>query len=231
MIHIIIPSGGKGLRFGGDIPKQYLPIDSIPIVVKTILQFEQIPIVSKIHIAAEESFIPQFEQWKKDYSLTKLTTIIKGGTERQLSIFEVLNHIEFVPDDIILVHDAVRPFVSRKLIENIIASTIENGATIPTLALTDTIKRKNSSNIVEETVDRSNLVSVQTPQGFTASILLKAYEESMKASYIGTDDSSLVERIGKKVLCIQGEATNIKITTIEDIAKAEYILANSTNKF
>jgi len=224
MVHIIIPSGGKGLRFGTTIPKQYLELNCIPILVRTLLRFENEPLVSKIHIAAESSFIDQILLWKKEYSIYKLETVVEGASERQFSIYEVLKSITFTTEDIILVHDAVRPFPSNSLIQRIIEKTLLYGACIPTLPITDTIKRKNNNNSVVETLDRSELVSVQTPQGFRASVLINAYEFAVKNSILGTDDSSLVERIGVNVYCEEGEITNIKITNKEDIVKAEQIL-------
>lgn len=226
MVHIIIPSGGKGLRLGSDTPKQYLPLTSIPIVVHTMLKFQNVPEVSHIHIAAEEQYHSMFWEWKERYGITKLTSVIKGGAERQLSIYEVLQHLRFDSKDIILVHDAVRPFVSSSLIQRVISATSEHTAVIPAVSISDTIKRKDIHNIIVETVDRSQLVSVQTPQGFTANVLLKAYKEAIETSYVGTDDSSLVEKISIAVTCIEGEHSNIKITTKEDIRKAEFILSS-----
>lgn len=226
MVHIIIPSGGKGLRLGSDTPKQYLPLSSIPIVVHSMLQFQNVPEVSHIHIAAEEQYHSLFWEWKEQYGISKLTTVIKGGAERQLSINEVLQHFKFDSEDIILVHDAVRPLVSSSLIQKVINATNEHSAVIPAVSISDTIKRKDIQNIIVETVDRSQLVSVQTPQGFKADVLLKAYKEAIETSYVGTDDSSLVEKISIPVHCVEGEHSNIKITTKEDIRKAEFILSS-----
>lgn len=226
MVHCIIPSGGKGLRLGSDTPKQYLPLLSIPIVVHTMLKFQNEPEVSHIHIAAEEQYHSKFWQWKEQYGISKLTTVIKGGSERQLSIYEVLKNIKTQVDDIILVHDAVRPFVSSSLIQRVILETKNHSAVIPTIPISDTIKRKNSQNFITETVDRASLVSVQTPQGFTASVIQKAYDYAVATSYLGTDDSSLVENINVPVFCTEGEQSNLKITTKEDIVKAEFILSS-----
>jgi len=225
MVHCIIPSGGKGLRLGSDTPKQYLPLLSIPIVVRTMLKFQNELEISHIHIAAEEQYHSLFWQWKEQYGISKLSTVIKGGSERQLSIYEVLQHIKTDADDIILVHDAVRPFVSSSMILRVISDTKKHSAVIPAIPISDTIKRKDSQNFIIETVDRSSLVSVQTPQGFTASVIQKAYEHAITTSFLGTDDSSLVENINVPVFCTEGEQSNMKITTKEDIVKAEFILS------
>jgi 2-C-methyl-D-erythritol 4-phosphate cytidylyltransferase len=228
MVHSIIPCGGKGLRLGNNTPKQYLPLLSIPIVVHTMLKFQNVLEVSQIHIAAEEQYHEHFWEWKEQYGISKLTTVINGGSERQLSIYELLQHLSFAENDIILVHDAVRPFVSTTLIQRVISDTYAHHAVIPTIPISDTIKRKDPENLVVETIDRTQLVSVQTPQGFTASILLEAYRNAVVTNFLGTDDSSLVEKIAIPVYCTEGEQTNMKITTKEDIQKAEFILSSTT---
>ena len=226
-VGVIIAAGGVGKRFGSKIPKQYLELDNIPIIIRTILNFEQCHNVSSIIIAASSVWIDFLQKKIDQYSIQKVKKIIQGGKERLNSINNAINSVHLSDCDIILVHDAVRPFASNTLIDSIIDASQEYGAAIPGLNPNETIKSADEKSFVSNTLNRSRLWSIQTPQGFKKNILMKAYKHAIKNNIFGTDDASLVEAIGEKVKIIPGESENIKITAPFDITIANEILKNN----
>jgi 2-C-methyl-D-erythritol 4-phosphate cytidylyltransferase len=225
-VSVIIPAGGVGKRFGGDMPKQYLELDGIPIIIRTLLCFEKCEAITNIIIAANHKWIEYLRDNVNDHKITKVQDIVVGGRERLNSIDNALKSKYITDSDIILVHDAVRPFASNQLINNVIITTERYGAAIPGLNPNETIKSADNYNTVQSTLDRTKLWSIQTPQGFNRSVLIKAYKYAVKNNIFGTDDSSLVEQIGQKVKIIPGEQQNIKITTPFDMTIASEILKN-----
>jgi 2-C-methyl-D-erythritol 4-phosphate cytidylyltransferase len=223
-VSVIIPAGGVGKRFGGDKPKQYLAIDGVPIIIRTLLCFERCERINNVVIAAHDDWIDHMWQIVKKYKIIKVKEIVSGGKERLNSIDNTLISEGIIDSDIVLVHDAVRPFVSEELINKVIVATEEFGAAIPGLHPKETIKSADRNNRVSSTLDRSMLWSIQTPQGFKYSVLKKAYRNAIENNYFGTDDSSLVEKLGHKVKIIPGEEQNIKITTPFDMTIASEIL-------
>jgi 2-C-methyl-D-erythritol 4-phosphate cytidylyltransferase len=225
-VSVIIPAGGVGKRFGGDKPKQYHAINSVPIIIRTLLCFEKCERIYSIVIAAHDDWIDHLWDEVKRYNINKVKDIVSGGKERLNSIDNALRSASIINSEIVLVHDAVRPFVSEELIDQIIVASEEFGAAIPGLHPKETIKSADRNNTVSSTLDRSMLWSIQTPQGFRYSILKKAYRKAIENNYFGTDDSSLVEKIGHIVKIIPGEEQNIKITTPFDMTIASEILKN-----
>ncbi len=221
---VIIPAGGVGKRFGGDLPKQYIELEGIPIILRTLLCFEQSPYVVNIIIAASDEWYAFIDNLISKYNIKKVKDIISGGKERLNSIDNALKSEHLYNSDIILVHDAVRPFVSQKLIKEIIEASDKYGAAIPGINPNETIKSANADNIVQSTLNRSQIWSIQTPQGFRRPLILKAYQNAIRKNIFGTDDSSLVEAIAHKVKIIPGEPQNIKITTPFDMSIAGKIL-------
>jgi 2-C-methyl-D-erythritol 4-phosphate cytidylyltransferase len=218
---VIIPAAGQGKRMGAGKNKLLIELKEIPIIIHTLKIFEEDENCSGIYIAASEHDIPLIERLLKVYSITKVKKIVRGGQERQHSVYEALKVCSH--QQIILVHDGARPFVRKDLIHEIVNLTEEKGAVIVAVPVKETIKQVSNS-IVQRTIDRSTLWSVQTPQAFQPSLLLKAHETAFNEGFIGTDDASLVERLGEKVYIVEGNYDNIKITTPEDIPHAEAII-------
>ena len=221
---VIIPAAGNGTRFGTQIPKQFVELQSKPIIIHTLQIFEINPLISSIVLCLSSEWIGFVESLISSYKLRKIKSIVLGSTERQFSIKNALESAVAKSSDILLVHDAVRPFASQELISSVIHSAAKYGAAIPALIPKETIKVYNSSKTNIRTLDRSSLLSAQTPQGFKRNILIDAYKNARINNLAATDDASLVEALGIPVSIVKGEETNIKLTTPIDYKLAEIIL-------
>lgn len=221
---VIIPAGGVGKRFGSDLPKQFVEINSIPILIHTLRVFEDIKDVEAVILSVHSEWFTYTKELIKKYDIKKVAEIVIGGLERQDSVSHALRTKSVEAAEIVLVHDAVRPFVSAKLIQDVIDAAEEAGAVIPAIEPKETIKEKTHKGMVIKTIDRSKMCMVQTPQGFWQDVILNAYTQASKANFNGTDSASLVEFIGYKVTIIEGEDTNLKITTPFDLKIGKMIL-------
>ncbi len=224
---VIIPSAGSGKRFGSDIPKQYQELEGIPAIIRTLSVFENIDEVDAIVVAVHADWEERFREMAKQYNAVKIKDIVIGGAERQDSVSKALLSSGIANADIVLVHDAARPFATSKLVRNIIAAASQFGAAIPTLTPKETVKLASNNGRIEKTLDRARLRLAQTPQGFRTEILLKAY--SLADKMLFTDDAGLAEAAGFPIAFIAGEEKNIKITTPFDWSIAQ-ILVNEQNK-
>ncbi len=213
----IIPAAGIGTRFGGSMPKQFSEYESIPILIHTLKLFERIGEVTSVIVAITPSWEEYTNEMIVVHGLSKVNKIVAGGKERQDSVSNALNYIAPNEYDVILIHDAVRPFASPELVRKIIMTASETGAAIPALKPKETIKQIDEKGMVVKTLDRSVLCAVQTPQGFTTDIILLSYKKAMKDNFYATDDAAIAEYAGFPVQVIDGEETNIKITTQFDI--------------
>ena len=224
----LIPAGGSGKRLKADVAKQYLLLDKLPVLVHTLRAFQQAAVIDEIVLVVPENDIAFVSsEFIKKHNLTKVTKIVAGGAERQDS---VRNGLAAVDDqcDIVLIHDGVRPFVTEKMIKEVIAAAKTEQAASVGVKAKDTIKETKDDGSVVKTVSRHNLWLTQTPQAFQFAILRKAYDAAYRDSYYGTDDASLVERIGIKVKMIAGSYDNIKITTPEDLLMAKALLKSKS---
>lgn len=214
---VIIAAAGSGKRLGGDIPKQYLKIAGVPVIVRTIRAFSENPHIDDIFIVANEDYISLCEELCAEYNLTKVAGIVAGGSERQDSVYRAITEIcSRMPDtDSVLVHDAARPFVNQQTINGVIEAVSRKGAAIACVPVKDSIRKGTSEESFN--IERNNLYNVQTPQGFDMQLLKEAYDRAFEDGYYGTDDASLVERLGRSVELVQGSYDNIKITTKEDM--------------
>jgi 2-C-methyl-D-erythritol 4-phosphate cytidylyltransferase / 2-C-methyl-D-erythritol 2,4-cyclodiphosphate synthase len=220
----IIPAGGAGRRLKSGIAKQYLRLNELPVLVHTLKIFGEAAVINEIILVVPErdiKFVREELIIKND--LQKVAKIIAGGARRQDS---VENGIAAINDkcDIVLVHDGVRPFVTGEMINRAVEAAREFQAAVIGVPAKDTIKETGDNDLVVKTVPRQNLWITQTPQAFQFAVLQKAYEAACRDNYCGTDDASLVERIGVKVKMITGSYENIKITTPEDLVIAEALL-------
>lgn len=216
---VIIPAAGSGKRMGAGYNKLRMKLAGKPIILHTLERFITDSDCVKIIIVIHPEDEPFFQDTLKgDYSKVKL---VYGGTERQDSVYNGLKAIN--NEGIVLVHDGARPFVTRETIKQLVSNAEKEGAAIAAVPVKDTIK-KVSKNKVVETVERSSLWQVQTPQAFRFSILTNAHELAKQERFLGTDEASLVERAGYSVIVVESDYDNIKLTTPEDLYFAEAIL-------
>jgi len=216
----IIPASGTGSRFESKIPKQFYKIEGDEILIHTLKKFECVSEITEIIIATKNIFFKKIENLLKKHSFSKKYKIVQGGKRRQDSVYSALKACECNENDIILVHDAVRPYLTVKLIKKLIRNAKKYKAVIPVLNIDDTIK-KIKNNFVENTIPRSDLKRAQTPQAFEFGILFNAFRAAYENNIYATDESSIVENYGYPVSIIEGEEANIKITKKENIR--EYI--------
>lgn len=220
MVSVIIVAGGKGLRMGNDIPKQFIPIGDIPILMRTIDKFHNHPLVDEVIVVLP---LEQNEYWRelcKEYDFCIEHTIAEGGETRFHSVKSGLNRVSQI-SEVVLVHDAVRPFVTVGLINKVIEGVIKYGAVVPAVEMIDSI-RKFSSDGSSMSIDRSNFKRIQTPQGFNHKILSLAYDQPY--SDVFSDDASVVECLGENICFVDGDLSNIKITTKLDMLIGKAIL-------
>ncbi|TLY21838.1 MAG: 2-C-methyl-D-erythritol 4-phosphate cytidylyltransferase [Nitrospirae bacterium] len=221
----VIPAGGTGMRMGADVPKQFLPLGGVPMVLHSLRAFDRAPSVDAVILV-----VPREERQRaltdviERYSVKKVQKVVAGGETRQQSVHNGLK--ETGPDvEIVVVHDAVRPFVTEDLIEQSIEAARKGGAVIVAVPMKDTPKLAGPDRQVQRTLDRDDLWLAQTPQTFRRDLLLEAYEKAAIERLQATDDAALVERLGHKVGIVAGTWENIKITSPEDLVIAEAILA------
>lgn len=214
-INVIIGAAGSGKRMGAPIPKQFLKQGGKTILGQTVEKFAGCDFVNDIIIVTGKDFLDDCRQICQGLVDKERLHVIVGGKERQDSVYQAMLFLQqrgTAPEDIVLVHDGVRPYVSKAVIEAVVEEAAKSGAAITAVPPKDTIR-----HIEKGTLDRSRLCCVQTPQGFRFGLLLEAFEKAMEEGFYGTDDASLVERLGHAVAIVPGEYTNIKITTPEDL--------------
>jgi 2-C-methyl-D-erythritol 4-phosphate cytidylyltransferase/2-C-methyl-D-erythritol 2,4-cyclodiphosphate synthase len=222
----IIPAGGMGKRLKAQKAKQYLLLDHLPVLVHTLNVFQQAEIIDEIILVLPPDDVASAQkQLINKYGLTKVTAVVAGGKERQDSVKNGLSAISG-KCDIVVIHDAVRPFVTEESIKQVVYAAKTTGAASVGVKAKDTIKETKKDNMVVATIPRQNLWLTQTPQAFKFELLKKAYKAAYDKKFYGTDDASLVERIGSKVKMIDGSYENVKITTPEDLIMAEALMKN-----
>lgn len=218
---VIVVAAGQGKRMGTAESKQYLMLQDKPIIVHTLERFQQIQYISSIVLVVGADDIQRCEQWCERYSLTKVKTIVAGGTERQHSVQIGLSHVS---SSYVMVHDGVRPFVSSAAIDACAKQAMQTGAAVLAVPVKDTIKQVDETGTIVATPDRKSLWAIQTPQAFRRDWLSEAHKRATEHNFIGTDDAMIVEWLGKQVVVVEGEYTNIKITTPEDLPWADHLL-------
>jgi len=224
----LIPAAGSGIRMGSTIKKPYLLLVGRPILYHTLAAFDIAPSVERIIIAVApgEEACCETEVVRK-FPFKKMITIIAGGERRQESVSRLL---EQVPQDtaLVLIHDGARPLISVDLIERALAETKKWQATVAAVPVKDTIQATDEAGFVRETLPREQLWSIQTPQAFDLQLIREAHQKALEDGFIGTDEGSLVTRLGRPVKIIMGAYDNIKVTTPEDLIIAEALLKNRT---
>ena len=233
-VAVIIAAAGRGRRMGGPVPKQFLKIGGEPVLLKTLKAFEAAEEIDSIFIVTGEDHLDHCRDMAHNNGITKLAGVVKGGKERQDSVYNALGDVaESCPDtEYVLIHDGARPFVSRAVVQNVLKGAASSGAAVACVPMKDSLRQiqrsaegeRSSGNTAaaegfrkSRAVDRSEYFAVQTPQGFRLTELLHAYEKAMDEGWYGTDDASIAERAGIKVRIVDGDYGNIKITTKEDL--------------
>ena len=212
-VTVIVVAAGRGSRFGGDLPKQFLKIGEKTVLERAIEPFQDHPAVDGIIVAASEEYLEHCRRLCSRFDKTE--AVVCGGEQRQDSVFACLERVE---DGLVMVHDGARPSVTQDVIDRVIDGAYNHGASVPCVPVKDTIRQmKDSGGLLSATLDRSSLFCVQTPQGFHTQILKRAYEKAKTDGFVGTDDAGLVERLGEPVSITEGDYANIKITTREDL--------------
>lgn len=221
-IYVIILAGGHGKRIGGDIPKQFLQLNNKPVIIHTIEEFN-IPEIEGIIIVTPEEYIDYTKNLIKEYSLQKIINVINGGETRQGSSYNAVKSMNFNQDDILVLHDAARPFINNKIISQCIQETKIHNAAGVYIKTTDTIA-EIQNGFVNSIPDRENLFYTQTPQSFKYKIIRDAHEFALsKGITNSSDDIQMVINMGYKVKVVQGDYNNIKITSPTDFELAGFI--------
>jgi 2-C-methyl-D-erythritol 4-phosphate cytidylyltransferase len=217
----IIPAAGSGKRINAK--KQFMEINGQPVLFVTVSVFDKCQSIDDVIVVVAREDIELTKALLKDFK--KVKSVVEGGAERQDSVYNGLREVvQDSDEDIVVIHDAARPLVTKEIIAKAIMEVKVSNAVIVGVPAKDTIKTVSSENMVLETLDRGSIWQVQTPQVFRASVIKEAYERAQKIRYRATDDSKLVERMGIPVKMVMGSYENIKITTIEDVAVAEAVL-------
>jgi|SRR3984957_7811503 len=236
---VIIPAAGLGTRMlpasdakskNPSASKQFSELGGTPILIHTLRKFALSPEVSEIYVALRANEIAGFRTRLENEAgnlSKKKVELVEGGEHRQQSVAHAIAAVSAAPDDIVLVHDAVRPFVTEEIIHDVIKAVRKYGAAIAGMPAMDTIKqveRISEGAVITATIPRERVVMAQTPQGFRYSVLKKAFDEATADGFLGTDEASLVERSGHQVAVVMGSPRNIKITTPADMELAEFFL-------
>jgi 2-C-methyl-D-erythritol 4-phosphate cytidylyltransferase len=224
----IIAAAGSGRRMKTDRPKQLLALNGTPILVHTIRKFDACKVIDYIIVTAPREAVEEIKNLVKSAGFKKSVAVIEGGERRQDSVAMGLQRLQ-PGTDIVAVHDGVRPFVPVADIENVVEQAKVGGAAILGVPIVETVKHAKRE-FVESTLTREHLVLAQTPQVFRTDILKRAFELAAKDEYYGTDESSLVERLGNPVAIVRGSERNIKITRPNDLTLARAFLAEEAGE-
>jgi 2-C-methyl-D-erythritol 4-phosphate cytidylyltransferase len=231
MVHAIIVAAGQGIRMSNTVRKQYIALDGIPILSRTLGVFDRCDLIDQIIMAVPKDDIDYCRNEIIPAANMKTEAIlVAGGKRRQDSVYNSLKNIE-TDDSIVLIHDGVRPFVNPEHLVACIKGAQKHGACILGIPAFDTIKHVNAKNEIVGTEKRDSIWLAQTPQAFQLELIKKAHEIAIQEGFTGTDDASLVERLGGIVKIIPGSRNNIKITNQEDLKLAQALLQISASDF
>lgn len=220
---VVIVSAGKGTRMKSSISKQYLLLNGKQVLIHTLEAFQAVEEVIEIVLVVGADEVSTCEQAIETYQLSKVKIVLAGGRERQDSVFIGLQALS---DNInwVMIHDGVRPLIKQEHIQHLYQQAKAMGAAVLAVPVKETIKMVDPHNNITATPERSLLWSIQTPQAFSRETIMKAHQLAEREQFLGTDDSMLVERMGLAVHVVEGDYTNIKITTPDDLAWAEFLI-------
>jgi 2-C-methyl-D-erythritol 4-phosphate cytidylyltransferase len=226
-VFAIVPAAGLGTRMAGPQPKQFLALDGVPILIHSLRAFAKVERVTAIYVAVRKTEVERVTAQVAEYGFGERVRVVEGGDNRQESVSHALAALPAADDDIVLVHDAVRPLIDSATIDRTIDAVAQHGAAIVGLPAVDTIKqveRTAHGAIITSTIPREFVVLAQTPQGFRYGLLQRAFAEAQADGFIGTDEASVVERAGNPVAVVHGSQVNLKITQPGDLELAEFYL-------
>ena len=226
-VFAILPAAGLGTRMAGPQPKQFLALDGLPILIHSLRAFAAVKRVTAIYVAVRQPEMGRVQAQITEYGFADHVKVVEGGDTRQESVSHALGALPAEPDDIVLVHDAVRPLIDAATIDRTIDAVAEFGAAIVGLPAVDTIKqveRTAHGALITSTIPREFIVLAQTPQGFRFGLLQSAFAEATADGFVGTDEASVVERAGHTVAVVHGSQVNLKITQSGDLELAEFYL-------
>ena len=231
-VFVILPAAGLGTRMAGPQPKQFLALNGQPILIHSLRAFAAVERVTAIYVAVRSTEIERVEaqisEFLPDPDIASRIRVVEGGDNRQESVSHALAALPAEQDDIVLVHDAVRPLIDAATIDRTIDAVIAHGAAIVGLPAVDTIKqveRTAHGALITSTIPREFVVLAQTPQGFRYGLLQRAFAEATADGFVGTDEASVAERAGLPVAVVPGSQVNLKITQPGDLELAEFYLA------
>jgi 2-C-methyl-D-erythritol 4-phosphate cytidylyltransferase len=219
----IIPAAGSGLRMGGATPKQFLSLDGIPIFVHTLRKFAAAEAIDEIFLGVRPEDMDRVSKEISTEHFAKPVRLVAGGASRQETVARCLDQAP-PATEIVLVHDAVRPFIELTLIRQVVDAARKDGAVILGIPSVDTVKKVERQTILG-TIPRERIVLAQTPQAFRYTILREAFDRALAEGYVGTDEASLVEHDGHEVMVVMGSDRNIKITKPSDLPLARLYVA------
>ena len=228
-VFAILPAAGLGTRMAASQPKQFLELHGLPILIHSLRAFATAPRISAIYVAVRASELDRVRAQVAEYGFADKVHVVEGGDNRQQSVANALRALPCSDDDLVLVHDAVRPLIDVATIERTIDAVAETGAAIVGLPAVDTVKqveRTAHGALITATIPREFVVLAQTPQGFRCGLLKQSFAEAEADGFLGTDEASVVERAGHPVAVVHGSATNIKITQPADLPLAEFYLSH-----
>ncbi len=226
MDYIIIVAGGKGLRMGGDLPKQFMPIHGKPVLMRTLEQFYSFAEDLRIILVLPKDHQPYWKELCEKYDFKVPHQIADGGASRYLSSKSGLSKVPQGEQGVVMVHDGVRPFVSHEVIRRCMDAARRDGAAIPVMPVVETLRHIGQDAEGKETsvtVPRSEYCAVQTPQAFDIALAQRAFDQEDSPRF--TDDASVIESLGHPVTLVEGNRENIKLTTPFDLVVAEALLS------
>jgi 2-C-methyl-D-erythritol 4-phosphate cytidylyltransferase len=232
MIAAIVAAAGIGARMKNDTPKPYLALAGKPILAHTLALFEKIKDIREVTLVVHpEELAYCQEKVISPYGFKKVLRLVPGGKERQDSVYNALKALKNEDElEIVLVHDGVRPFVTPEQVCRVINAARSHGAAVLGLPAQDTLKIVSAAGEIRQTLERKDVWQIQTPQAFQAPLLRRAFVEAYSRNFYGTDEASLVEALHQPVVVVPGSPLNLKITTPDDLALAEAILATMRKK-
>lgn len=228
MISTIIVAAGSSRRMGFD--KMFAPLAGKPVVWHSIKAFEDTREIDEIILVAKREQVAEFEALIKSSRFKKVKAIIAGGAERHNSVWNGLQAVDSKGSELVAIHDGARPLTTPKLIRECLKAAREHGAACCASPIPDTVKRASMEQMVQESVERTGLWAMQTPQVFASGLILQAYAGLMSRNEMVTDEVSAVQKLGKKIFLLRNEDWNFKITFPHDIELAEHVLALRSKK-